>query len=120
MRGCDLPRAVEETQVERFRRRARDAGWTVREESGWLLLDRPELLPRPAFPPNLPDGEAGCVLSLLQRHPELWDDLIARRALAKASELSTQEAQRVCLQIHRRWALTLAEGNTLVQGRPAP
>ena len=107
MLATDLPRAAETAGVDRFQQKAAAAGWQVAEADGWLLLDRPELLswPEPdAFPA---DGEAGCVMSLLRRHPEFRSDRTALRSLAKASELPEAQREAVCRNLHGRWAEAL-------------
>ncbi len=107
MLACDLPLASDPATAAVFCDRARGRGWRVTEDRGWLLLDKPDLIP-PPIGDELPEGEAGCVLSLLRRHPELWRDLTGRRMLAKASECAAPKRERVCAELHARWALRLA------------
>ena len=81
--ACDLPCCASPEETERLVRRMREAGWTVREEAGWLLLDHPLTLEAAAIPGP---GEAAACRSLLQRHPELQPDPVCLRRLAKALE----------------------------------
>ncbi len=108
MLACDLPKAADPEATDAFCRRAVAAGWRAERDGDWILLDRPDLLPFPAIPDLPPDGETGCVLSLLKRHPELWEDLPGRRMMARASETGPDEAERICRALHARWAMLLA------------
>ncbi len=110
MLATDLPLAAGEEEVAAFRRRAADAGWRLGEEASWLLLDKPSLLRFPDAGEELPAGEKGCVYSLLRRHPALGEDLQALRLVAFASELGPEDAERLYLRIHRRWAEALRLG----------
>ena len=104
MLATDLPAAADPDTVDAFVRRALDHGWRTGLSDGWLLLDKPELLDIPDAPDLLPDGEGGCVFSLLARHPEFREDIFAMRRIAAASEMSPQVADAVYRRVHARWA----------------
>lgn len=102
--ACDLPTVAEEAEVTAFIYTEEEQGWTVRCEAGWLLLDKP--IPVPAWPEARPQasGEAANVISLLERHRNENEDLIAVRAVVKAAEAGPQKLERLCRQLHGDWA----------------
>ena len=115
--ATDLPQLTGEEGKLSFVQRLRARGWLVREENGWLLLDR--ALPEPLHRLTPAEGEAACLHSLLTRHPDDLPDEAAARALAKAAELSPQQLQNLCGLLHRQMAVRLREHKPL-PGRLIP
>ena len=106
MFATDLPLAADEAGTERFVHLASADGWRVgRTENGWLLLDRPSLIPGVTERTGaLPPGEAGALISLLERHPSDTADERALRAVAKAAEEGAAALDRLCARLHADWA----------------
>ena len=115
--ATDLPLLTGEAESLRFIEGLRASGWLVREENGWLLLDR--ALPEPLHRLTPEEGEAACLHSLLSRHPDGLQDEAAARALAKAAELGPQQLQNLCGLLHRQMAVRLREHKPL-PGRLIP
>ena len=111
MLACDLPQCAEAEAVGRFVRCAEESGWRVDRRDGWILLDKTEVLDAYAGDhtgsPLRASGEMGCVLSLLERHPEFREDPSILRMLAKASELSPVAAEPEYRKLHEALAIRL-------------
>lgn len=87
-------------------------GWRAQINQGWLLLDGE--IPAPhimALPPL--EGEVGCVLSLLMRHPDEEQDQAAVRAVVKAAEQGRSALERVCAALHHDLAARLRRHEAL-------
>lgn len=105
--ATDLPLVSEEAAVAAFTEQMQALGWRVfRAENGWLLLDAPVPVPA-ALPPDRPEGEYACCISLLQRHPDACDASAQIRALVKAAEAGAQPFTRLCAQLHADFAARL-------------
>lgn len=101
--ATDLPLIASEESVEAFTARMEELGWRVWTAKGWLLLDAD--VPVPRLQCCDAEGELGCCLSLLRRHPGETAPKESIRAIAKAAEAGTIE--RLCAQLHREWAAAL-------------
>lgn len=105
--ATDLPFAAPAQAVEDFIARAGSAGWRIsRADNGWLLLDKP--VPAPDTPvAQAAEGECGCCLSLLSRHPEdgAAEELI--REVVRAEEAGVRAFERCCRELHARLAAML-------------
>ena len=107
--ATDLPLTCDEGTLAAFIRDMEAAGWRVTPVNGWLWLDHP--VPVPQAEPAATEGELGCLISLLERHPGGQADPAAYRALAKAQEAGT--LARLCAAWHRDWAVRLRRGEAL-------
>ena len=113
--ACDLPLCADAQAVSAWSARAVKQGWTVSEpDRGWLLLDRPDLLPAAGAPPDPIGGELGALISLLSRRSSFAppDPRILRR-LAKVSEASEAALEQECRALHQAFAARLREGEAL-------
>ena len=115
--ATDLPAAADGETLRAFLRAAAGAGWTARQEGGWLELDKAvEAPPRGGF--SGPFGpEAACLRSLLRRHrpdpvsPEAEAAAAsAIRRLIKAGEAGPDAYEQTCARLHAEWAARLREG----------
>lgn len=105
--ATDLPLAAEHDAVTAFTARMTTLGWRVwPAANGWLLLDAPVPVPDTSAC-VLPEGECGCCISLLLRHPEEGDAADMIRAVVKAAEAGCQPFERLCVQLHGRLAAML-------------
>ena len=109
--ATDLPQAASPEAVEAFRRAAEEADWRIGERPGWLLLDHDVIPPEGTFGASA-EGETGCCLSLLLRHPGGSSTEKERRALYKASE-QRDGLPRLMAAWHRDWAERLRRGEAL-------
>lgn len=109
--ATDLPLIADEATVRRFLHRMEDKGWRTRMERGWLLMDASVPSPEQwCVPPRL-EGESGCCISLLLRHPGdlVWPEQL--RALLKAAE--SDHLERYCIALHKELAACLRRHETL-------
>lgn len=104
--ATDLPLAADADAVARFVRAAEAEGWTVRPSKGWLLLDHPVPVPM-TDACRVIDGEAGCCVSLLLRHPGGEACAEDVRELVKAQEAGGDRVERLCARWHGEWAARL-------------
>lgn len=111
----DLPQAAVPESVAAFTAALQPRGWTVRETSGWLLLDRPLPIPAYTLPADYP-GEYGCCVWLLRQHPGNAAPPEMLRALAKASEQGSAQVERLCAAWHRQFAAQLRRHQPLPGG----
>ncbi|MBR5345191.1 MAG: hypothetical protein IK127_05135 [Clostridia bacterium] len=109
MLACDLPQCAEPEIVCEFQAKAVAEGWETELRDGWVLLDKTELLTMPEIPISYPDGEMGCVLSLISRHPEFLKGESLLRNLAKATELSSTAAEIIFKKLHAELATRLRQ-----------
>ena len=122
--ATDLPAAAAETEKQRFCRKAAEAGWTVREADGWLLLDRPVSEPPAGWFTGAFGPEARCCASLIRRGKMRGDTADgdgqrAARQLIKAAEEGDGALEKVCRSLHAEWAERLRKGVALpaISGR---
>ncbi len=114
--AVNLPFLANGAATARFIRTAQAQGWTVVSANGWLLLDHPVPVPEAPQPLHF-DGETGCLLSLLTRHPDDKAPCTAEiRALVKAAEESPAAVIRLCAAMHRDWAVRLRNRQPLPGG----
>lgn len=109
--ATDLPAVADAQTVAAFTAAMEAKGWTVRPAVIWLLLDKP--VPQPAGGDVQAEGEAGCCLSLLARHPDAETDAAAIRAIVKAAEQNAMALEKVCARLHADWAERLRLGGAL-------
>lgn len=113
--ATDLPMAADEETVQRFIGRMNERGWRVWRQGSWLLLDAEVPVPNDAIPEAL-NGELGCCISLLLRHPGGETDREALRALVKAAERGPKALETYCAVLHASWAAALREHRELPGG----
>ena len=113
--ATDLPLAADEETVRRFAERMNERGWRVRRQGSWLLLDAEVPVPDDTVPETL-NGELGCCISLLKRHPGGETDREALRALVKASEKGPAAVEAYCAELHASWAAALRKHRNLPGG----
>ena len=105
--ACDL-RHVNPEVIASFPLRAAEAGWETSALNGWLHLRREEYLSPSFWLPLLPEGEEPDALRrLLLLHPALHPDPHHVWDLLKALELSPDQLEHACRQIHRDLAVSL-------------
>ncbi len=96
-------------------RRLTEAGWEFVQDGSWLQLRKSA----PEPPENWYSGafgpEAGCCLSLMERHPadEGESSETAQRMLIKAGEEGETAYEKACAVLHRKWAERLRKGEAL-------
>ena len=113
--ATDLPLIAEGEAVEAFAEKLRAEGWRVWKAGEWLLLDAEVPVPEVRIPP-CPEGEAGCCVSLLARHPSQTIDQVALRAIVKAADSGAPALERLCRRLHAQWAGALREHRPLPGG----
>ena len=113
--ATDLPMAADEEAVRRFIGRMNERGWRVWRQGSWLLLDAEVPVPDDTVPEKL-NGELGCCISLLKRHPGGETDREALRALVKAAERGQEALETCCVGLHASWAAALREHRELPGG----
>ncbi|MCH5287180.1 MAG: hypothetical protein J1E43_07140 [Christensenellaceae bacterium] len=113
--ATDLPLTADDQAVAEFIARMNALGWHVWRQGGWLLMDAEVPLPDCAGT-EPPEGEAGCCISLLLRHPEGEADRRAIRAVVKAAESGPSALERLCAGLHETWAAALREHRKLPGG----
>ena len=102
-------------EAGRLRRELAEAGWEYQQESAWLLLRK--RMPEP--PGTWFEGsfgpEAGCCLSLLERHTAdcREDPAMVHIALIKAGEEGEKAYEALCGRIHMDWAQRLRQKQQL-------
>ena len=118
--ATDLPQLAAGTALQAFRREAEKAGWTLREEDGWLQLDRAADTPPRGWYAGAFGPEAAACLSLLRRqgarnrltgNSEAGRETVRR--LIKAGEMGETALETACAETHREWAARLREGKPL-------
>lgn len=111
--ATDLPHAADDTATADFIARAELSAWQVsRAENGWLLLDKPVPAPQTTIP-ALAEGECGCCISLLARHPEDGTAAEMIRECVRAEEAGKQTFERFCGSLHARLAAMLRQHQPL-------
>lgn len=113
--ATDLPQITDGASVEAFIDVLAGLGWRVTQRSGWLSLDTDVPAPEVDLA-ELPEGEAGCCISLLLRHPgeECPAELIRR--VVKAADAGRQPFDRLCGQLHAEMAAQLRRHEVLPGG----
>ena len=105
--ACDLRRISPEV-IASFPLLAAEAGWETIVLNGWLHLRRKEFLSPDRWLPLLPEGEEPDALRhLLFLHPALLANPQHIWGLLKALELSPDQFERACRQVHRDLAVSL-------------
>ncbi|MBQ9210214.1 MAG: hypothetical protein IJ153_00800 [Clostridia bacterium] len=107
--AVDLPACAEAPVCQQFLLAAAAVGWQGAESQGWINLRREDgALPEGLFPLDLA-GEAGCLHSLMDRHPELRPTEGQWIAIIKAREEGPAAWEQACRLIHQDWARRLRE-----------
>lgn len=105
--ATDLPLIVSPEAALAAIRRLTELGYrTWPAENGWLLMDAPLPVPEAEIPENL-QGESGCCISLLARHPHGGDAGRLIRAAVKAEEAGLRYFDRFCAELHGELAARL-------------
>lgn len=104
----DLPLIAAPDHVAAFQAEMARLGWHTAMKNGWLALDAPIPAPALTIPANL-EGECGCCISLLLRHPDAAapEDFI--RAVVKAADAGPIPLERLCAQLHADFAARLRQ-----------
>lgn len=113
--ATDLPLIADEASVEAFTDVLIGLGWRVTQRAGWFQLDADVPVPEAELT-ELPQGEVGCCISLLLRHPgeECPAELIRR--VVKAADAGRQPFERLCGQLHAEMAAQLRRHEALPGG----
>ena len=113
--ATDIPALLSGTAKERLIIQLNDAGWEHAEKEGWMLLRKPVAEPPEKWFAGSFGPEAGCCLSLLQRHESIPGDATetAKQALIKAGETGEKAYEETCFRLHREWAERLRKGTPL-------
>lgn len=110
--ATNLPQVTDAAGADAFCREMRRLGWQCSLRAGWLLLDAP--VPAPAAPvPAALEGECGCCISLLLRHPDQGDAAEDIRRVVKAADAGRKPFERLCGQLHAAFAEDLRRGRPL-------
>lgn len=105
--ATDLPFAAEDGAVADFIAMAEAAGWHIgRADNGWLLLDKPVPAPSADMPAQA-EGECGCCISLLARHPDGGDAAELIREVVRAEEAGVRAFEQLCIRLHEDLAARL-------------
>ena len=104
--ATDLPAARGEAGCADFFRKLEKAGWEYTEDSGWILMRKAAKEPPEGWYEGAFGPEAGCCLSLLERHAKAAEGSPeeAQRALIRAGEEGDKAYEAVCAKLHRDWA----------------
>ena len=88
------------------------AGWEYEEANGRLLLRKDTAEPPEGWFAGPFGAEAGCCLSLLERHAGNAGNgaEAVRRMLIKAGEEGGRACEEACAKLHREWAGRLRKG----------
>ena len=113
--ATDLPLIADSEAVASFTARMQARGWRVWRQGSWLLLDAEMPVPDDDVPETV-NGELGCCISLLKRHPGSETDREALRALVKATERGPAALETYCAVLHGSWAAALREHRELPGG----
>lgn len=113
--ATDLPLTTDAASLACFTTRLEKLGWRIRPWQGWLLLDREVPPPEYRVPAAL-EGETGCCISLLLRHPGGEADAALVRDVVKAAECGRPALTRLCARLHAEWAEALREHRNLPGG----
>lgn len=114
--ATDLPLAADAGAVGEVIQRLTALGWRIwPAENGWLLLDAPVPPPK-TVPPSTMQGECGCCIALLARHPEDGDARGLIRSAVKAEEAGRQYFDRFCARLHGELAARLRRHEPLPGG----
>lgn len=105
--ATDLPLLAEEDDLTAFIAVAMAKGWRVSFlPNGWMALDHDVAAPDVPVPAAA-EGEIGCCLSLLTRHPQGRAEAAYIRALVKADDAGKQELEKLCRTWHGDFARRL-------------
>ncbi len=110
--ATDLPLVAEEEAVAAFCVQMEAQGWRIGRHKGWLTLDAPVPVPEYDIPEAL-DGECGCCISLLLRHPDAASAESFIRAVVKAADAGRQPFERLCASLHGEFAVRLRNHESL-------
>ena len=113
--STDLPDVCDRETLGLFLETIGNAGWEYTEEKGWILMRKQAGEPPEGWYDGLFGPEAGCCLSLLDRHKNQASDETEaiQRMLIKAGEEGEKQYEAACAGLHRNWAERLREGKPL-------
>ena len=113
--STDLPAVCDQENLSLFLEKIGNAGWEYTEEKGWILMKKPAVEPPEGWYDGLFGPEAGCCLSLLDRHEKQASDEAEaiQRMLIKAGEEGERQYEASCAGIHKNWAERLRKGEPL-------
>ena len=113
--ATDLPAVCNGESLSLFLDSIRKAGWEYAEEKGWILMRKPADKPPEEWYDGSFGTEAGCCLSLLERHERqaIDEPETVQRTLIKAAEEGEKKYEAACAAIHREWAERLRRGESL-------
>ena len=113
--ATDIPGVCDVENLTVFLEKIRSAGWEYTEEKGWILMRKPAGKPPEGWYEGPFGPEAGCCLSLLDRHGQKATDEPEhiQRILIKAGEEGEKKYEEACTEIHRNWAARLRRGEAL-------
>lgn len=113
--ATDFPAVTGRRNLMVFLQKSSNAGWEYTKENGWILMRKPAEEPPEGWYIGLFGQEAGCCLSLLERHKKLATDEPEplQRMLIKAGEEGEKQYEAACACIHRDWAERLRRGEPL-------
>ena len=111
--AADLPLCAGPEACGAFLRKAGEAGWEAVREGDWICLRPRALSLSGAWWDSLPaGGEAACLRSLAERHPDLFPSPVPLIRLLKAREEGERALETVCRELHRDAARLLRENRT--------
>lgn len=104
--ATDLPKTADCRETTDFIRKAETAGWRVKQENGWIYLDRISYEKVPEIVPAVTGSERACLRSLILRHEKekIPSDGEAERMLIKAGETGPDAYESACRKLHLKWA----------------
>ena len=105
--ATDYPQAAEEPSVRLFICKAKNAGWHIVSDNGWLHLDRTAVIEAADFPPIQTDQSACCLSMLYRNRFPILSDGTAERMILKALEEGTEAYNTACKKLHSAWAVSL-------------
>lgn len=111
----DVPQLVQADALHALCAQLHANGWRTAQLKGWLYFDKPVPVPQ-ADPQSLLPGEAGCVASLLRRHPGAAPCDEAIRTLCCAYDKGPVHVERCCRQLHSELAARLRQHQPLPGG----
>lgn len=111
--ATDLPLLAEEDDLTAAIAVAVQAGWRISFlPNGWMTLDHDVPAPPLSIPP-MSQGETGCCLSLLLRHPDGTAEKEYIRAIVKAADIGPVEVEKLCRIWHGDFAARLRQHQAL-------
>ena len=113
--ATDLPGVCSREEISLFQDQLTENGWEYTADGQWILMRKTAEEPPDEWYNGSFSTEAGCCLSLLERHPDRTTDApeAAQRMLIKAGEEGEKRYEAACAALHRNWAERLRKGEPL-------